>query len=495
MSITDQVRRNQYSATGGQTIFTYTFWITDQDDIKVYKRSPSSPADDDNDILTIGVDYTVTGVNVKAGGTVILTSGATAGEIVTLDGTDEPLDRSTNINTGAEIKADDLNDEFDTDIRYAQDNKTKIDTRIPKYQTSATVLEDDLNLPELGASQFWQKNSTNTGIFAATLEDNGDVNTLRSELASQVEGADGALIVGYYDEATATGTTVHDKLDSSTLPALDTTSIVRDPVDQTKQMRIDVGNVSTATTRTLIIPDEDIDLGTQAAPISDNINLIKSNSDNTKQIATDAQFLTTATTRTLTFRDEDVDFRTDIAPIRTDKSIIKDSADETKLLNFDISAITTATTRTITFDDTDQNISPRIVRANLNAVQNIANATLTEVVFDNIDFQIGTGFDTVTGRYTPTVEGYYLVNSSIAYLSFSGGTTEVYVYKNGVVQSVSAVDSSAALAGGFYQSPCISDVLFLNGTTDYVSIFTRHDAGPAFNIETISYVSIQRILY
>lgn len=44
------------------------------------------------------------------------------------------------------------------------------------------------------------------------------------------------------------------------LPAPDTTSIVEDPVDTTKEMRIDVGAVATGTIRVLTMPDQDIDL-------------------------------------------------------------------------------------------------------------------------------------------------------------------------------------------------------------------------------------------
>lgn len=46
----------------------------------------------------------------------------------------------------------------------------------------------------------------------------------------------------------------------SSLPVVDTTSLVEDPVDATKEMRIDVGAVSTATVRVLTMPDQDIDL-------------------------------------------------------------------------------------------------------------------------------------------------------------------------------------------------------------------------------------------
>lgn len=45
-----------------------------------------------------------------------------------------------------------------------------------------------------------------------------------------------------------------------TLPVLDTTALVRDPVDSTKRMRIDVGAVGTLTTRVLTMPNQNVDL-------------------------------------------------------------------------------------------------------------------------------------------------------------------------------------------------------------------------------------------
>lgn len=44
------------------------------------------------------------------------------------------------------------------------------------------------------------------------------------------------------------------------LPVVDTTSIVEDPVDATKEMRIDVGAVATGTVRVLTMPNQDVDL-------------------------------------------------------------------------------------------------------------------------------------------------------------------------------------------------------------------------------------------
>lgn len=63
-----------------------------------------------------------------------------------------------------------------------------------------------------------------------------------------------------------------------TLPVDDTKSVVRDPGDNTKQMRIDVGVVATSTTRVLTMPNQDIDLtpGTGAFQAADT-NIAKVN--------------------------------------------------------------------------------------------------------------------------------------------------------------------------------------------------------------------------
>ncbi|MHC4405703.1 MAG: hypothetical protein ACYTG0_39155 [Planctomycetota bacterium] len=54
----------------------------------------------------------------------------------------------------------------------------------------------------------------------------------------------------------------------SSLPVVDTTAIVKDPVDATKLMRIDVGAVSTGTTRVLSMGDADFDLAVSVTAAS-----------------------------------------------------------------------------------------------------------------------------------------------------------------------------------------------------------------------------------
>ena len=51
--ISDATTREDYTATGGQTEFTYDWWIKDEDHLDVYQNGS---------ILTKTTDYTVSGV-------------------------------------------------------------------------------------------------------------------------------------------------------------------------------------------------------------------------------------------------------------------------------------------------------------------------------------------------------------------------------------------------------------------------------------------------
>lgn len=64
----------------------------------------------------------------------------------------------------------------------------------------------------------------------------------------------------------------------SSLPVDDTTALVQDPADNTKLMRIDVGGVTTATTRVATMPDADLTIvGTATAQILTNKTLDANN--------------------------------------------------------------------------------------------------------------------------------------------------------------------------------------------------------------------------
>ena len=103
MTVADNTSRNQYTATSGQTVFAYTFEIVDKDHIVVLQNGTA---------LSEGTDYTVSNVGNDNGGNVTLTSGATAGDVMTLY-RDMPYSRTQNYTNSGDFLASEVNADFD----------------------------------------------------------------------------------------------------------------------------------------------------------------------------------------------------------------------------------------------------------------------------------------------------------------------------------------------------------------------------------------------
>ena len=103
MTVADNTSRDQYTATSGQTVFPYTFEIFSKDDVVVIKNTTT---------LIEGTNYTVTGVGNENGGSIVLTAGATTGDIITVY-RDMPLERNSDYQTSGDFLASEVNNDFD----------------------------------------------------------------------------------------------------------------------------------------------------------------------------------------------------------------------------------------------------------------------------------------------------------------------------------------------------------------------------------------------
>jgi hypothetical protein len=129
--------------------------------------------------------------------------------------------------------------------------------------------------------------------------------------------------------------------------------------------------------------------------------------------------------------------------------------------------------------------------AYLSADQTVTTGTLTKVAFNTEVFDTASAYDNATNyRFTPLVSGYYQVNSTV--LTLGSTTQSVYInsiYKNGSVYRngvQTAITFSATGTNGF----SVSDLIFMNGTTDYLEIYCRIDGtGTMKFIGTSSYSS------
>lgn len=181
MTVINNNARDQYTASNGQTIFNYTFEISDQDNIQVYQRASSAAPDDVADLLVITTDYTVTGVGVNTGGTIVLVSGAALNDVITLQGNAPPV-RSTSFTPGGTIQAANLNTEFDDEVLIYQTILATQDFLIPKYPKSAVVQDFDIVLPILDANQTWVMNDDGDEIVAADFPSEGAASRLSTYL-------------------------------------------------------------------------------------------------------------------------------------------------------------------------------------------------------------------------------------------------------------------------------------------------------------------------
>jgi len=99
--------------------------------------------------------------------------------------------------------------------------------------------------------------------------------------------------------------------------------------------------------------------------------------------------------------------------------------------------------------------------------QAISAGTLTKIIVDTEDFDTNNCYDTSNYRFTPNVAGYYQINGKL----LIAGTTHTYgfvgIYKNGSrISEGSYIAVSASESG-----PNVSDLIYLNGTTDYVELY------------------------
>lgn len=78
-TIAENDRKERFIATAGQTVFPYDFPIYAATDLQVRRERAGVIT-----LLTLGTDYSVTGVLNQTGGNVVLTTGANAGDIIVI---------------------------------------------------------------------------------------------------------------------------------------------------------------------------------------------------------------------------------------------------------------------------------------------------------------------------------------------------------------------------------------------------------------------------
>jgi hypothetical protein len=107
---------------------------------------------------------------------------------------------------------------------------------------------------------------------------------------------------------------------------------------------------------------------------------------------------------------------------------------------------------------------------NAAADQSATSGVFTKVKIDTEVFDTNSNFDSTTNyRFTPTVAGYYQLNSSVGMNAISASLYIAVFYKNGAIFG-GAVQLQGVAGSGNQIFQC-SQLMYLNGSTDYVELY------------------------
>lgn len=105
-----------------------------------------------------------------------------------------------------------------------------------------------------------------------------------------------------------------------------------------------------------------------------------------------------------------------------------------------------------------------------NSSQTVSVNTWTKVSFQAENFDTSNCYDTATYRFTPNVAGYYQLSGGVS-VNTSSCVIYAAIYKNGSSEKILQ-----------YSGPTVpavfgSTLIYLNGTTDYVELYTYLTTG------------------
>ena len=158
MTRTYNDRRNEITAIGGQTDFTYDWRLDNQADVVVTHKVNSTGA---VSTLTITTEYTVAGVGVAGGGTITLVTGAAVNDLIILEDNRQP-ERTQDYSTSGDLLADSLDGDQDRRVDIMMNHERQLDRslHLAPIELNAVSME----IPVAVAGEAWRWDAAGTAI-------------------------------------------------------------------------------------------------------------------------------------------------------------------------------------------------------------------------------------------------------------------------------------------------------------------------------------------
>ena len=126
----------------------------------------------------------------------------------------------------------------------------------------------------------------------------------------------------------------------------------------------------------------------------------------------------------------------------------------------------------------------RGTRVYMGTNQSILQSSFTKLNLDVVSFDIDSEWNATNKRFQPSTAGYYVVNAVVGWNASVAPTTahhlRAYFWKNGAAVTLS--QTIINYLGTYVQTSTLVDIIYMNGTTDYLEVYVWQNRTVAQNI-------------
>ena len=191
--VNDNSPINQYTASGGQTVFPFTYWVEESVDLDIYVNGT---------LKTLTTHYTVSGTQNDSGGNVTFVSGLSASDAVTIARTTK-IDRATGFSeSGAgSFRGESINLELSRIIAMLQEKERDI-SRSVRLSPFATTSTSAIVMPSVsnGKALMWSG-----GVLSNSVSDFDNIVTDATAQAAAAAASASAAATSASNASTSAG--------------------------------------------------------------------------------------------------------------------------------------------------------------------------------------------------------------------------------------------------------------------------------------------------